>query len=73
MLNAGEELAQLRQLGRVDVRDGQFEQLRMRVAEHRAAGMVGGEDPVGERVDDECRVARLVEQLEEAVVISPHV
>ena len=44
--DAFEQLAQLGQLGRVDARDRRLEQLCARVAEERAAGVVGGEDAV---------------------------
>src|SRR2546422_6882117 len=60
--DAVEELAQLGQLGRVDVRDRRREQLLVCVAEHRAAGLVGGEDPVRARVDDVGRLARSLEE-----------
>src|SRR5260370_11073020 len=60
---AVEELAKPRQVGGVDVRDGRGEQLLAGVAEQRAARAVGGEDPVAERVDDEPRIAGVLEQL----------
>ena len=44
----------------MDVGDGGGEQLLAGVAEQRAARAVGGEDPVAERVDYECRIADLV-------------
>ena len=50
--DAFEELAQLRQLGRVDARDRCLEQFRARVPQECAAGFVGGEDAVVLGVDD---------------------
>jgi hypothetical protein len=52
----------------MDVRDRRGEQLLTRVAEHRAGGLVGGDDPVLERVDEEHRVVRSLEGLLEQLV-----
>ena len=61
--DAAHELLQLRELARVDPGDRRLEQFLGRVAEHRAAGRVGGDEPVLERVEDERRIARVLEEL----------
>src|ERR1700719_2209729 len=66
--DAVDELAELGEVGGMDAGDGRGEQFLAGVAEQRAAGVVGGQDLVAGGVDDECRIAGLLEQLPKPVI-----
>jgi hypothetical protein len=61
--HVGEELPELWQLGRMDLRDRRRKQLLARVAKHGAAGTLDGGDAVVERIDDEGGVTGALEEL----------
>ena len=63
--NAGDEVVELRELARVDSRDGRLEQLVVGVAEHRATGRIACDEPVLERVEQERRLLRGGEEVVE--------
>src|SRR5712691_7574670 len=72
--NTVDEVAKLRMLGWVDLRNGCGKQFLARVFEHRAASTVGVQDPARDRVHQIGRVTRpLEEALEQTVAFSVHV
>jgi hypothetical protein len=60
--NSVDEVPQPWELAGVGAGDRCLEELLTCVAEHRAPGRVGGEEPVCQRVEDACRIACLLEQ-----------
>ena len=60
--DAGDEGLELLELPGVNARNGRFEQLLACVAEQVAAGRVRIDEPVLERIDDEGRIARVLEK-----------